>query len=430
MSINKGKTLVVIGNQWGDEGKGKITNYLSEKADVVVRYQGGDNAGHTIVFDGNTYKLHLIPSGIFNSSIKNIIGNGVVFNPKNFKKEVEGLLALGFECNNLYVSERAQVIFDYHLVLDELNENKLGPNKIGTTKKGIGPAYTDKVSRQGFRVCDFLSDDFAEKYKLAVIAKNKEISELGGEKINYEQSLSEYLEIREFVRKYSCDAITLINEEYSNGKKILFEGAQGALLDIDFGTYPFVTSSNPTTGGVATGTGLSPNKIQDVIGIVKSYTTRVGSGAFPTEQDNEVGSYIREKAHEYGTTTKRPRRVGWLDAVSLKYASMINGLTGISLMLLDILSEIDELKVCTSYTLDGKIIKTVPARNEDFERCTANYITMPGWNEDISKCKTYDELPVNAKKYIEKIEELTGVEVVFISVGPDRENTIIRKEIF
>ena len=425
-----GKTLVVIGSQWGDEGKGKITNYLSERADVVVRYQGGDNAGHTICFGGETYKLHLIPSGIFNPNIKNIIGNGVVFNPKNFKVELEGLKQLGFACNNLYISERAQVIFDYHLVLDGLNENKLGPNKIGTTKKGIGPAYTDKISRQGFRIADLLASDFKEKYALALEAKNNEIAALGGEKIDYETSVKEYLELAEYIRPYVSDTISLINEEYQLNKKILFEGAQGALLDIDFGTYPFVTSSNPTTGGAATGTGLAPNKIKDVIGIVKAYTTRVGSGAFPTEQDNEIGSIIREKAHEYGTTTKRPRRVGWLDAVILKYIANINGLTGISLMLLDILSELDEIKICTSYQLDGKEIFTVPARNDDFNRCVPNYITMPGWKEDITHCSTYEELPENAKKYIQKIEELVGVEVVFVSVGAGREQTIIRKEMF
>lgn len=425
-----GNTVVVIGSQWGDEGKGKITNYLSERADVVVRYQGGDNAGHTICFGGETYKLHLIPSGIFNPNIKNVIGNGVVLNPKNFKTELEGLKALGFECNNLYISERAQVIFDYHLVLDGLNENKLGPNKIGTTKKGIGPAYTDKVSRQGFRIADLVASDFKEKYKLALEAKNNEIVALGGEKIDYEKSLKEYMELADYIKPYISDTISLLDEEYKQGKKILFEGAQGALLDIDFGTYPFVTSSNPTTGGASTGTGLAPNKIKEVIGIVKAYTTRVGAGAFPTEQDNEIGSIIREKAHEYGTTTKRPRRVGWLDAVVLKYSATINGLTGISLMLLDILSELDEIKICTSYNLNGKVIKTVPARNDDFSMCEPNYITMPGWHEDITKCTTFEELPENAKKYIEKIEELTGVDVVFVSVGAGREQTIIRKEIF
>ena len=361
--------VVVIGSQWGDEGKGKITNYLSQKADVVVRYQGGDNAGHTIKFLGNTYALHVIPSGVFSSKTKNVLGNGVVLNPKTFLEEVRNLKAKGFACNNLYISDRAHVIFDYHKELDGLSEESLGANKIGTTKKGIGPCYTDKIARQGIRVSDFISNDFEKIYKATLKIKNEQIKKYGGKIFDVEKSYEEYQKLADEIKPYVTDTITLLNDEVKKGKKILFEGAQGALLDIDFGTYPFVTSSNPSGGGVCIGSGVGPTNIKDIIGVAKAYSTRVGSGAFPTEFEDEIASYIRETAHEYGTTTKRPRRIGWLDGVVLKYSANINGLTGIALMLLDVLSGIDYLNVCTSYKLDGKIIHTVPARISDFKRC-------------------------------------------------------------
>lgn len=421
--------VVVVGTQWGDEGKGKITNYLSSKADVVVRYQGGDNAGHTIKFLGNTYALHVIPSGVFNRNIKNVIGNGVVLNPKTFLKEVNQLKELGFECDNLYISDRAHIIFDYHQTLDGLIEESLGKSNIGTTKKGIGPCYTDKMSRCGIRVGDFVSSDFEKIYKETLNTKNEQIKHYGGTPFDVEASYQEYQKIANSIKPYVTDTITLLNKEVKNGKKILFEGAQGALLDIDFGTYPFVTSSNPSGGGVSIGSGVGPTNIKDIIGIAKSYSTRVGSGAFPTEFEDEVAHYIRETAHEYGTTTKRPRRIGWLDGVVLKYSANINGLTGISLMLLDVLTGLKEIKVCTSYMLDGEIIETIPSRISDFEKCLPIYETLPGWNEDISNIKIYDDLPKNAKKYIEFIEKITEVPVVIISVGPDVTQTIIRKEI-
>lgn len=422
------KTVVVIGSQWGDEGKGKITNYLSEKADVIVRFQGGDNAGHTIVFDNNTYKLHLLPSGIFDENKKNIMGNGMVINPKSLISELEEIRSHGFKCNNLYISDRAHVIFDYHKILDALIEESLGDLKIGTTKKGIGPAYTDKVSRIGIRMADFISDDFEEIYYKHLELKNKDIVRLGGQPLSND-SINEYLEIREVIKPLVVDAISLLNEEHKLGKKILFEGAQGALLDIDFGTYPYVTSSSPSSGGVVIGSGLGVNKINEVLGIVKAYTTRVGEGPFPSELNNSLGDHIREVGREYGATTKRPRRIGWFDSVILNYSSMVNGLTGLSIMLLDVLTGIEELQICVSYTLDGKIINSVPARLKDFSRCKPNYITMPGWNEDITHVTSFDELPVNAKNYLRKIEELVGVEIKCFSVGPDREQTIIMKEI-
>ncbi len=422
------RAVVVIGSQWGDEGKGKITNYLSEKADVIVRYQGGDNAGHTIVFNNNTYKLHLLPSGIFDSNKKNIMGNGMVINPKGLIKELQEIRSYGFKCENLYISDRAHVIFDYHREIDALLEEALGDLKIGTTKKGIGPAYTDKVARIGIRMADFVSDDFEEIYIKHLEMKNKEIQRLGGQPIS-KDSINEYNEIRKIIKPYVTDTIGLINSEYNKGSKILFEGAQGALLDIDFGTYPFVTSSNPSSGGVVVGSGLGVNKISDVLGIVKAYTTRVGEGPFPTELNNEIGNQIREIGHEYGATTNRPRRIGWFDSVVLKYSTMINGLTGLSIMLLDVLTGFDELKICVSYDLDGKTIETIPARLKDFSRCKPNYITLPGWKENITHVNSFDELPENCKKYLKKIEELVGVEIKCFSVGPDREQTIIMKEI-
>jgi adenylosuccinate synthase len=424
------KTVVVIGSQWGDEGKGKITNYLSEQADVVVRYQGGDNAGHTICFNNNTYKLHLLPSGVFNPHTKNILGNGMVINPKSLCTELNEIRKQGFPCENVYISDRAHVIFDYHQRIDALNEENLGALKIGTTKKGIGPAYTDKVARVGIRMADFVSDDFEQMFLERIKFKNEEIKRLKGQVFDVFASLKEYKELAKVLKPLVTDTISLLNEEYNQGKKILFEGAQGALLDIDFGTYPYVTSSNPSSGGVVIGSGLGVTKINEVIGIVKAYTTRVGEGPFPTELLNQTGDKIREIGHEYGTTTKRPRRIGWFDGVVLKYSSMINGLTGLSIMLLDVLSGFDELKICVSYKLDGKIINYIPARLQDFERCEPQYKSVPGWSEDITQVKSFEDLPINAQNYLKKIEEVVGVQIACFSVGPDREQTIIMKEIF
>lgn len=424
------KTLVVIGSQWGDEGKGKITNYLSELSNVVVRYQGGDNAGHTIKFNGTTYTLHLLPSGIFNPNIKNILGNGMVINPEALISEINTLKELGFSCENIYISDRAQVLFDYHKEMDACIERSLKDKSIGTTKKGIGPAYTDKVSRQGIRMCDFVSDDFESKYIEAATNKNTQIIAMGGTPIKINERVEVYKEYARQLKPYVCDTIDLIHRAIENDQKILFEGAQGALLDIDFGTYPFVTSSNPTSGGVCTGSGVGPTFINDILGIVKAYTTRVGSGAFPTELNNEIGDSIRERAHEYGATTHRPRRIGWFDAVVLKYSARINGLTGISLMLLDILTGIDKIKICTKYRLNGKEITHIPANLKDLENCVPVYEEFDGWTEDITQVKSFEELPVNAQKYIEAIERFVGVKVKIFSVGPDRSQTIVREELY
>ena len=426
----KCRTLVVLGSGWGDEGKGKITNYLSEQSDYVVRFQGGDNAGHTIQFNGKTFKLHLIPSGIFDEKIKNVLGNGMVINPEALVEELNTIKQEGFVCNNLFISDRAHVIFNYHKELDRCNEMALANRKIGTTLKGIGPAYTDKVSRQGLRMVDFVSDDFSRLFRENATAKNEIIKSMGGSPIDVEASLQKYLEISKIIKPMVVDTIDLINKAYDENKKILFEGAQGSLLDIDFGTYPFVTSSNPSSGGVSTGTGISPTKIEEVLAIVKAYSTRVGSGAFPTELFEELGNSIREKAHEYGATTKRPRRIGWLDGVALRYSTNINGFTSISLMLLDILSGIEKIKICTAYELDGKKIYTIPASLKDYERCVPVYEEFDGWTEDISHVTSFDELPENAKKYIEGIERITKVPVKIFSVGPDKTQTIVREEIY
>lgn len=373
--VNK-QTVVVVGTQWGDEGKGKITNYLSERCDVVVRYQGGDNAGHTVCFCGNSYALHAIPSGIFDENIINVLGNGVVLNPRTFIKEVSELQSLGFSCNNLKISDRLHIIFDYHQMLDGAKESNLKDKKIGTTKRGIGPVYVDKYDRFGIRAADFVSSDFKDIYKEHIDEKNKLLKGYNMDAIDFESSYQEYQMMADFMRPFVCDTINLLNDLYDKGKKILFEGAQGNLLDIDFGTYPFVTSSNASSAGVSSGTGIGVTKIDDVIGIVKAYSTRVGSGAFPTEINDHLATYIRDKGHEYGVTTKRPRRIGWFDGVILRYSVRVSGITGLALMLLDVLSEIEEIKVCTKYILDGKEINYVPSRIEDFERCQPIYTTL------------------------------------------------------
>lgn len=424
------KTIIVVGTQWGDEGKGKITHYLSSKADIVVRYQGGDNAGHTICFNGVTYKLHLIPSGVFNPKIVNILGNGMVINVKRFLAEVESLKAQGIPCDNVFISDRAHVLFDYHALLDQISESKLGKENIGTTQRGIGPAYTDKTSRRGIRVSDFIGDDFHALLTRAIKEKNAVLASEDALQLDAEAVYNEYLPVREMIRPYVIDAISLLNEAHAAGKNILFEGAQGALLDVDYGSYPFVTSSNSSAGGACTGAGLGPTRIDEVIGVAKAYTTRVGSGTFPTELFDETAHYIRERGNEYGTTTRRPRRIGWFDAVVLNYSRMINGLTGISVMLLDVLTGMKTLKICTAYELDGKIVKTVPASLSAYNKCRPVYEELPGWDEDITGVKSFDELPATAQAYLKRIEELTGVDIVMFSVGPDEKQTVIRRDVF
>ncbi len=424
-------TLVVVGIQWGDEGKGKMTDYLGQSADVVVRYQGGNNAGHTITFGGNKYALQSIPSGVFNPHIKNVMANGMVINPKAALAELEGLRQRGITDFQLFVSDRAAVIMPYHIALDGAYEALKGGKEIGTTKKGIGPAYADKYSRVGIRMGDLLDKEyFADRLRDALLQKNMELKMLGLEEMDFDTLYPEYLAYGEAFRPYICDTSILLNKEVEADKKVLFEGAQGVMLCIENGTYPFVTSSSPTAASVPLGSGLAPRYIQNVLGICKSYTTRVGAGPFPTEIDNELAHYIRERGHEYGTVTSRPRRIGYLDAVILRHACRISGINYLSMMLFDVLSGVETLKICTAYELDGEVIDYVPSVLDQLSRCKPVYTEMPGWTEEITEVRSYDELPETAKAYLAKIEELTNTEVAVVSVGPDRTQTIIKKEIF
>ncbi len=419
-------TQVVVGTQWGDEGKGKITDFLAGKADMVVRYQGGNNAGHTIEFNGGKYALHLIPSGIFNTKIKNVMANGMVINPKALVEEINILKSSGFNCENLFISDRAHVVFPYHMELDELFENLKGKNKVGTTKKGIGPAYTDKASRIGIRIGEMMDSSlFKMKLESNIEYANKIFTAFGYSTKDFSKVYDEYLKFAEIIKPFVCDTSLLINKYYDDNKKILFEGAQGVLLCLDHGTYPFVTSSSPTAASVPLNAGIAPQKIEKVIGVTKAYSTRVGEGAFPTEIDCEIAHTIREVGREYGTTTGRPRRVGYLDAVILKHSKRVSGLTDLAITLLDVLTNIKELKICTSYNLNGKEIDYIPANVKDFDKCTPNYITLSGWTEDITKVTKYEDLPTNAKNYIDAIEKIVGVTVSMISVGPDRTQTIV-----
>ncbi|MGL5711856.1 MAG: adenylosuccinate synthase [Paraclostridium sp.] len=426
------KTVAIVGSQWGDEGKGKVIDYLATQADVVVRGQGGNNAGHTLVVGDKKYALHLIPSGVLNPETINVIGNGIVFDPKGFLAELKKLEEDGVSTKNIKVSDRAHVIFPYHKELDALAEEARGANKIGTTKKGIGPCYMDKTERSGIRICDLMDKDiFATKLKAQIDAKNKLVKNIyGAEEFDFEATYNEYLEYAEQIRPFVDDTSVIVYDAIKAGKKVLFEGAQGTLLDLDLGTYPYVTSSHPTSGGFSIGAGVGPNMIKDVVGIVKAYTTRVGEGPFVTELNNETGEKIRVQGREFGTTTGRARRCGWFDAVIVRYAARVNGLTSISLMLLDVLTGFDTINICTAYKMGDKIIKEFPASLEDLAKCEPIYEELEGWSEDLTSIENYDDLPENAKKYINRIEELTGVSVDMVSVGPNRTQTIVRKNIF
>lgn len=425
--------IVVVGTQWGDEGKGKITDFLAKDASVIVRYQGGDNAGHTIQFDGTKYALHLIPSGIFSSEKLSVIGNGVVVNPKALIKELNYLKDHGIDVSGLRISDRAHVILPYHIELDRLQEEAKGDDKIGTTIKGIGPAYTDKASRSGIRICDLLErDTFAAKLKENMTYENDVITKIyGGEALNYDEILEEYYAYGQEIKEFVADTSVIINEYLDRGENVLFEGAQGNLLDIDQGTYPFVTSSNPVSGGATVGTGVGPTQISKVVGVAKAYTSRVGEGAFPTELFDEVGDQIREVGREYGTTTGRPRRVGWFDSVVMRHSKRISGLTDLSLNSIDVLSGLETVKICVAYEkADGTRIDYYPASLNQLAECTPVYEELPGWSEDITACKTLEELPDNARRYVERVGELVGVNIATFSVGPDRNQTNILEDIW
>lgn len=423
--------LVIVGVQWGDEGKGKMTDFLAQRADVVVRYQGGNNAGHTITFGGQKYALQSIPSGIFTPRIKNFMANGMVINPKAAIEELEKLNSRGITDYQLHISNRATVIMPYHMELDGAYEALKGGKQIGTTKKGIGPAYADKYSRVGIRMGDLLDKEyFAERLHDALLQKNLELKSLGKPEMDFDALYNEYLAYGEKLRPYICDTARLLNDEVKKGSKILFEGAQGVMLCIEHGTFPFVTSSSPTAASVPLCTGIAPKYIDHALGICKAYTTRVGAGPFPTEIDGPLADQIRERGHEFGTVTGRPRRVGYLDTVALRHACMVSGIDFLSVMLFDVLSGLETIKICDAYELDGKLIDYVPSTLSDYERCKPHYVELKGWQEDITNVRNYEDLPETAKAYLSKIEELTGVEVAVISVGPDRTQTIQRREFF
>ena len=422
--------IVVFGAQWGDEGKGRFVDFLAARADAVVRFQGGNNAGHTVAVDGKYFKLRLIPSGILYPDVTNVLANGVVFDVKGFFDEVDNLKKDGVPCDNLVVSDRAHVVLPYHFELDGLSEAKrTSGEKIGTTKKGIGPTYMDKMERSGIRVCDFVNKDvFPSLLKRNVDAKNQLIQKVyGGEPFDYQKILEEYSALADRLRPYVKDTVKLLNDMVAAGKKLLFEGAQGALLDIDFGTYPFVTSSHPSSVGVPIGTGIAPNKIDSVVGVVKTYTSRVGAGPFVTELFDETGDFIREKGGEYGTVTGRPRRIGWLDLVVVKHSALISGMDKIALTRMDTLAGVDKIKVCVAYELDGEIIDHYPADLTVLERCKPVYKEFDGWTDDISKVREYKDLPESARKYIETIEEITGAKISMIGVGPNRDEAVLVK---
>ncbi|UEA31980.1 adenylosuccinate synthase [Granulicatella elegans] len=426
-------SVVVVGTQWGDEGKGKITDFLSEKAEYVARYQGGDNAGHTIQFGGETYKLHLIPSGIFSPEKLCIIGNGVVVNPKSLVTELAYLHERNITTDNLRISDRAHVILPYHIELDRLQEEAKGDKKIGTTIKGIGPAYMDKAARVGIRIADLLDREvFEERLRLNLEDKNRQFTKLyDASPMNFEEIFEEYYEYGQQMKQYVCDTSVLLNEALDNGKRVLFEGAQGVMLDIDQGTYPFVTSSNPLAGGVTIGSGVGPSKVTKVVGVCKAYTSRVGDGPFPTELCDEIGSRIREVGREYGTTTGRPRRVGWFDSVVMRHSKRVSGITNLCLNSIDVLTGLETVKICVAYRKpNGEEISHYPASLVELGQCEPVYEELPGWTEDITGCRTLDELPIEAQNYVRRVSELVGVKISTFSVGPDRNQTNILEDVW
>jgi len=424
--------VVLIGSQWGDEGKGKITDFLAEKANVVVRYQGGNNAGHTVVANGEEFKLHLIPSGILYEDKTCVIGNGVVIDPKVLLDELDYLAERGIKTGKLAISSNAQVIMPYHRVLDGLEEEARGDHKIGTTKRGIGPAYMDKASRIGIRVMDLIDkDEFADKLRRNLVEKNNLFVKVyGKEALEFDEIYETYLGYAERIRPMVTDSSLTIDESIKAGEKILFEGAQGTLLDIDHGTYPFVTSSHPIAGGACIGAGIGPTRINRVVGVIKAYTTRVGEGPFPTELMDEIGEEMRKNGHEFGTTTGRARRCGWFDAVIARYAVRVSGISDFAVTKLDVLTGFDKLKICIGYKVQDEIIHEFPQSQKIFNQSEPVYEEMPGWQEDITNVRRFEDLPQAAQNYILRIEELSGVPATLVAIGPGREQTIVRGEIF
>jgi len=428
------KSVIVLGAQWGDEGKGKIVDIYSEFADTIVRATGGNNAGHTLVVKGEKFIFHLIPSGILHPGKKCVIANGVVIDPKVLLMEIDRLKERGYVKDDaqLKIGLLANIILPYHIRLDKAREEKLGNRKIGTTARGIGPCYEDKIARIGIRACDLVRPDtFTEKLRANLDLKNFLLKNyFGGEEVPFQATVDEYLAYGERLKPYLIDTSLFINQEFKRGAKVLFEGAQGTLLDIDHGTYPFVTSSNTTAGGACTGSGVGPTKVSGVVGVSKAYATRVGGGPFPTELLDEEGQKIRDRGNEYGSTTGRPRRCGWFDAPVVRYANRLNALSGVALTKLDVLSGLSRLKVCVAYEIGGVRQDEVPLSLADFEAAKPLYEEVEGWKEDITTAREFNDLPKAARKYVQMLEEVTGVEVSLVSVGPDRNQTIIRRNPF
>lgn len=426
--------VVVVGAQWGDEGKGKVVDIYTEYADDVVRYQGGNNAGHTLVVGEEKVVLHLIPSGVLHQGKRCIIGNGVVLDPEVFIREITNLKAKGRLQDDgcLLLSESLHIIMPYHKRIDIAREAKSGAKKIGTTGRGIGPAYEDKIGRRGIRLMDLVDKDlFARKLRENLEEKNVILEKLLGEKpFSFEEIYDEYTAYAETLARFIADTTLILHRDIKAGKKILFEGAQGTLLDVDHGTYPYVTSSSTCAGGACTGTGVSPRDINEIIGISKAYITRVGSGPFPTELLDADGETLRQAGQEFGATTGRPRRCGWFDTLVLKYAVRVNGLTGVALTKLDVLDGFDTIKICTGYEYKGQVLTELPANLDVFEKCRPVYEEMPGWKTGISAAKTLAELPEKAQKYVRRLEELIECPIVLVSVGPRRDETIQLKNPF
>lgn len=424
--------ISVFGAQWGDEGKGRFVDYLAHEADIVIRYQGGNNAGHTIIVDGTKYTLHLVPAGALYEDKPCIIGNGVVVDPGALVEEIEILARQGVNLTQLKISDRAHMVMPYHKLLDSINEDTAQEAQIiGTTKRGIGPCYADKAARIGLRMCDLVSDSFPQKLKTALDMKNTLLTKIyNSEPLEYRKVLDEFSEYAKRLSPFICDTVALCHRYYKQDKKLLFEGAQGMLLDLDFGTYPYVTSSHPTSGGVSIGTGLPPAAITEVIGVVKSYTTRVGTGPFVTELTGKTGDMIRQKGHEFGATTGRPRRCGWLDTVIVNFAVHTGGITSIALSRMDTLGGFDTVKVCTAYDIGGKITKDFPASLDDLAVAKPVYKEFKGWSSELSSIRRFEDLPEAAQNYIEFIETETGTPVSMIGVGPERSECILRQQFF
>ncbi len=418
---------IVVGAQWGDEAKGKIVDCLAQKAGMVVRYGGGNNAGHTVTANGETFKFHLIPSGILNPSVLCIVADGVVIDPAVLLKEISELTSRGLNPDNLKISNHAHVILPYHRILDHLEEARRGKSAIGTTGRGIGPAYVDKAARVGIRMHELIDPvRFEKRLRDVVSDKNRLLTRFyEADPIDVEAVLAEYQEYAKQLAPFVCDTSELVDKAVRDGSGIVFEGAQGTLLDLDLGTYPYVTSSHPIAGGACLGTGIGPTHIDAVLGVAKSYTTRVGAGVFPTELLDETGDYIRERGHEYGTTTGRPRRCGWMDALILKFAAQINGLTCLTLGHLDVLSGLETVKICVGYQYNGKVLDRIPCDLTNLIGLEPVYEELPGWSEELEYVTTIEAIPANCMMYIKRVEELVGVPVAAISVGPAREQTIL-----